>query len=286
MPSAQARYWILTIPFDDFAPDNFELLDAKVAYIKGQGELGTGESAYKHWQIMVNFKRAVRLAAVKQVFGRTCHAEPTRSDAASQYVWKDETSIEGTRFERGRKPIDRGESKDWAAIKDAACSGRLDDIPADVYVRNYNALKRIAVDHMEPVAIERIIHVYWGSTGVGKSRRAWEEAGINAYPKDPRSKFWDGYHNQEHVVVDEFRGGIDISHVLRWFDRYPVIIEIKGSSTVLSATKIWVTSNLHPRFWYPDLDGVTFDALKRRMKIYEVMEGGILISEDGEEIVL
>jgi len=35
----------------------------------------------------------------------------------------------------------------------------------------------------------------------------------------------DGYRGQEHVVFDEFRGGIDISHVLRWFDRYPVIVE-------------------------------------------------------------
>lgn len=133
----------------------------------------------------------------------------------------------------------------------------------------YNQLKRIAADHMEPLAIERTVQVYWGATGSGKSRRAWNEASLLAYPKDPRSKFWDGYRGQEHVVIDEFRGGIDISHVLRWLDRYPVIVEVKGSSVVLKATKIWITSNLHPKDWYPELDEETKQALLRRMNVEE-----------------
>jgi len=64
---------------------------------------------------------------------------------------------------------------------------------------------------------------------------------------DPRSKFWDAYSGHEHVVIDEFRGGIDISHMLRWLDRYPVLVEVKGSSVCLKAGVIWITSNLHPR---------------------------------------
>lgn len=115
--------------------------------------------------------------------------------------------------------------------------------------------------------MERTIHVFWGRTNSGKSERAWGEAGLAAYPKDPRTKFWDGYQSQKHVVIDEFRGSIDISHLLRWFDRYPVIVEIKGSSTCLVATTIWVTSNLDPRLWYPDLDQETLAALLRRIKI-------------------
>lgn len=120
---------------------------------------------------------------------------------------------------------------------------------------------------MEPTAIEREVIVFWGRTGSGKSRRAWDEAGLDAYPKDPRSKFWDGYRNQKHVVVDEFRGGIDISHVLRWFDRYPVVVEVKGSAVVLQATKIWITSNISPDDWYPELDNETKAALRRRLTV-------------------
>lgn len=108
--------------------------------------------------------------------------------------------------------------------------------------------------------------MFWGATGTGKSRRAWDEAGLSAYPKDPRTKFWDGYRGQENVVIDEFRGAIDISHMLRWLDRYPVIVEVKGSATVLSAKKIWITSNISPDDWYPDLDAETKAALRRRFQ--------------------
>jgi len=132
---------------------------------------------------------------------------------------------------------------------------------------NYNALKRIATDHLAPVAIVREVFVYVGPTGTGKSHRAWTEGGIDAYPKDPRTKFWDGYQGQEHVVMDEFRGAIDISHMLRWLDKYPVIIEVKGSSTVLKAKKIWITSNIDPTLWYPDIDQQTLQALLRRLVV-------------------
>lgn len=260
----QARYWLLTIPQHAFTP----YLPPNVAYIRGQLESGS-ETGYTHWQVLVIFKRKLRLAGLKAIFGTTVHAEPSRSNAANEYVWKEDTRIAGTQFELGNTPVQRGRSADWDAIKEAAKRGRLDDIPGDIFVRNYGNLKRIAVDHCEPVAVERTVHVLWGPTGVGKSRRAWAEAGLDAYPKDPRSKFWDGYRGQENVVIDEFRGDIDIGHVLRWFDRYPVIVEVKGSSVVLKATTIWITSNLSPTEWYPTLDDMTRAALMRRLNVIE-----------------
>lgn len=120
---------------------------------------------------------------------------------------------------------------------------------------------------MNPLAMERQVHVYWGATGLGKSRKAWEEAGLAAYPKGPTSIYWDGYTGQENVVIDEFRGGIGISHLLRWFDRYPVCVENKFGGCVLCAKHIWITSNLNPLDWYKDLDKETMDALLRRLII-------------------
>lgn len=69
------------------------------------------------------------------------------------------------------------------------------------------------------------------------------------------------------MVIDEFRGGIDIAHLLRWLDRYPVIVEVKGSSVVLKAKKIWITSNLNPEQWYEGLDQATTQALLRRLNV-------------------
>jgi len=120
--------------------------------------------------------------------------------------------------------------------------------------------------------MERTCYVYWGVTGAGKSRRAWDEASLSAYPKSPSTKFWDGYVGQEHVVLDEFRGEIGISHLLRWLDRYPVTVETKGSAVVLSARRIWITSNISPRDWYPNLDEATMDALLRRLEVTHFRE--------------
>jgi len=267
------RYYILTIPEHAHTSDTIKSVfnTGKLSYLAGQLEHGQS-TGYYHWQLVAYFKKTIRIPGVKVLFGPQTHAEPTRSSAAREYVLKDETSIQGTRFELGSLPTRRNNSKDWEDIKNKAKLGDLDALPADVYVIHYRTLKQIAVDHMQPDGIERHIVCYWGSTGLGKSRRAWSEAGLDAYPKDPRSVFWCGYAGQKHVVLDEFRGGIDISHILRWFDRYPVIVQIKGSSTVLRATKMWVTSNLPPQAWFRELDDQTVQALLRRMEVVHVTE--------------
>jgi len=148
-----------------------------------------------------------------------------------------------------------------------AVAGDLAGIPAQIRVQSYRTIRAICSDNAKPVGMVRTCSVYWGRTGTGKSRRAWEEAGMDAYTKDPNTKFWCGYNGQRNVVLDEFRGRIDVSHLLRWLDRYPVNVEIKGSSVPLCAERIWITSNLDPRTWYPELDEETVLALVRRLNI-------------------
>jgi len=223
-----------------------------------------------HWQLFVVMQRQVRLATIKRIFGDSVHAEPTKSSAAENYVWKEETSIAGTRFELGERKLKRNDPKDWDAIKKAAIEGRVDDVPSDVYIRSYHALRKICVDNAKPVGRSVQCKVYIGPTGTGKSHAAWNEGGMDSYPKDPLTKFWDGYQGQSNVIIDEFRGIVSISHLLRWLDNYPMLVEIKGSAVVLKATNFWITSNLHPRLWYPDLDETTMQALLRRLTIIEM----------------
>jgi len=262
----QATYWIGTVPVEIWAPESVSPLCSAVAYIRGQQEIG--ESGYHHWQLFVQFRRNVRLARVKELLqSGTGHWEPTRSQAAEEYVWKEDTRVPGTQFELGRKPFNRSKSNDWDEILASAKSGDFEKIPSDVLVRCYSQISRICKDNMVPVAVERSVKVYWGCTGRGKSRLAWEQAGLAAYPKDPSTKWWDGYNSQEHVVIDEFRGRVAVEHLLRWFDRYPVCVETKGGAVVLRAHSIWITSNLSPDAWYPELDSETLLALRRRLNI-------------------
>lgn len=262
----QARYWILTIPRADWSPP--ELLPSNTTCIQGQAELG--ESGFEHWQLVVGFSRPTRLAAVKSIFGRTAHCEVTRSEAAIAYVQKEDTRIEGTSFKLGSFPLKRNSKHDWAQIKELAKSGRVDEVPPDVYIRYYSTLCRISQDHQIPVAMVRTAVVFWGPTGTGKSMRAFQEAGEFPYVKCSRTKWWSGYKGEEHVVVDEFRGAIAIDYLLRWLDRYPVSVETKGGTRNLMAKRFWFTSNLHPRDWYKDVDSVTYLALERRLDIIEI----------------
>lgn len=259
----QGRIWLLTIPQPQFIP----YLPPGCNYIKGQLELGEG--GFLHWQVVCYCARSRRLGWMRETFG-SIHCELTRSASAEEYVWKEDTAIAGTRFELGTKPIRRNESKDWDAIWDSACSGDIFAIPSDVRIRCYSTIKRIRADYVQPVALVRSCTVFWGPTGTGKSRRAWEEAGMDCYSKDPRTKFWCGYSGQRNIVIDEFRGGIDIAHMLRWLDRYPVRVEVKGGSQPLMAEQYWITSNLHPENWYPELDAETRDALLRRLNVINI----------------
>jgi hypothetical protein len=212
-------------------------------------------------------EKKVRLRGIKSIFGDGAHCEPTRSQAARDYVWKQDTQVAGTQFELGKLPVRRNIATDWDAVWISATTGSFLDVPANLRVQHYRTLRTIAADYARPLPIVRSVFVFWGSTGLGKSRDAWDAAGLDAYCKDPRSKFWDGYRGHQNVVVDEFRGAIDVAHILRWCDRYPVNVEVKGSSTPLLAESIWFTSNIHPRNWYPDLDQPTLDALLRRLNI-------------------
>ena len=254
---------MLTIPRDDWEP----VLPDACSYVKGQGEIG--ESGYRHWQILAIFKRSVRTAAVMSAFV-PCHAEPTRSAAAEQYVWKDDTAEIATRFEIGEKPHKRNSRTDWQLVWDAAVAGNLLAIEPGVRIQYYRTLRAIGQDFAKPTRQNRSAIVYWGPTGTGKSHRAWAEAGDDAFGKDPRTKWFDGHHGQENIVCDEFRGGIDISHILRWLDKYPLRSEHKGYSKPNNSCKWWFTSNLHPKDWYPDLDENTWKALERRLYIEEL----------------
>jgi len=262
----QGLLWLGTIPDPDrtWTP----CLPDGIQYIRGQ--LEQGEGGLIHWQVFFCFSTKKSLGQVRGTWSPLVgHWELTRSAAAEEYVWKLDTRI-GEPFEFGTRRFRRNSPTDWALVRQNAELGNFNDIPPDLYIRYYGNITKICASSLQPIAMERSCKVYWGGTNLGKSFRSWNEAGLDAYSKDPRTKFWDGYSNQDHVVLDEFRGTIDVSHLLRWLDRYPVRVEVKGSSVPLSATKFWITSNLPPSAWYPELDAATYAALERRLEIIEI----------------
>lgn len=173
----QGIYWMLTIPQPDFVPYP----------VRGsswfRGQLETASSGYVHWQACIAWSKKKSLRQVKEVFGESCHAELTRSDAAFEYVFKEDTRVAGTQFEFGARPFDRSSRECWERIWESAVSGSIIDVEASVRVCHYRTLRLITADYGVPVGMVRTVRVFWGPTGTGKSKRAWEEAGMEAYCK-------------------------------------------------------------------------------------------------------
>lgn len=149
-----ARYWILTIPALpgrdlSWVEANYKDNRGRTPAVWCIGQRERGASGYEHWQLVVCFAKVVRLAAIKKRFGKDCHAEPTRSAAASEYVQKDETSL-GDRFEFGAKPFQRNEPADWERVFESAKSGRILEIPGDIRVRCFNQIVRIQSYYQQP----------------------------------------------------------------------------------------------------------------------------------------
>lgn len=117
----------------------------------------------------------------------------------------------------------------------------------------------------------------YGDPGVGKSH--WANAQFpGAFYKEPNNKWWDEYASEKVVILDEFVGGVQLSLLLRWVDKYKCKAESKGSMLRLFNTTTVVLSNLPPWDLYPNVKPIRKAALYRRFKVYEMFNLGGLRS--------
>lgn len=116
------------------------------------------------------------------------------------------------------------------------------------YHRGLNFLANELVEDRDEVPE---ITVFIGSTGTGKSRRA-RELCPEAWIWNPAKDSWfDGYLGQKEAIFEEFRGQLKYGTFLSVLDRYTHEHQVKGGTVKFVATKIVITSPMHPRDWYP-----------------------------------
>lgn len=130
----QGIFWLLTISDASgySAPD---ALPDGLSWIRGQQERGQSDG-FIHWQVIIAMATKASLAVVGRLFPGA-HAELSKSAAANDYVWKEDTRIAGTQFEFGVKPICRNSKPDWESVWIAAKAGDLMAIPASIRVVSY-----------------------------------------------------------------------------------------------------------------------------------------------------
>lgn len=132
----------------------------------------------------------------------------------------------------------------------------------DLWCKYHTALNkyRLLVTPPRQLSTPPNVIVICGSTGTGKSHWALMEH-PNAYWKE-KNEWWDGYTNQETIIIDEFYGWLAFDLILRICDKYPLKVEVKGGMVQLLANTIIFTSNKDPKDWWKQC---YFDAFKRRV---------------------
>lgn len=225
-----------------------------------------------HLQGYIEFNKPMRMAAVKKVFDDdTIHLEERKGtrEQARDYCKKSESRVS--------EPIEigvwgkQGTRNDIKTMVEEIKAGATDEEILDKYPGNYLRYNK-AIDKIrlmkKPKIEKKQVSVYWGKSGTGKTRKVHDE-NKDVYPKSD-NKWWDGYHGEKVVLMDDFYGGIPIGDMLKILDRYPCMVEIKGGSVWLSANKIYITSNKKPEEWYNNINEEQWEALKRRLD--EVVE--------------
>ncbi|AYP28905.1 MAG: helicase [Zuhalvirus cruti] len=271
MPCKQYRFWAVTCGIDVWAVP--QTPPQRVRYIRGQQEIGEG-TGYHHWQLAFHTDKLTETAARRLI--PSAHWEPMKCKEYEDYVWKEATAVPGTQFELGTRVMNRNSKTDWAMVRADAMSGNFANIPDDVFIRCYSNIKKVKLDYEKPSARGPVdIRLFLGPSGTGKTHAAFGAFGTEeSYVKTPTTKWWDGYQGESKVIVDEFRGQVSVGLLLKWLDPagYPLSLETKGGGCVAKYNEVILTSNIHPREWYPDLDGTTLEALYRRIKIIEFNE--------------
>lgn len=273
-----SKYWCFTL--NNYSEDEYIGIRERAVLETAYCIIGkeTGEQGTAHLQGYCILKVRKRLSGVKAVVGERSHCEIAKGSPQDNVTY---CSKEGDYWEQGDRPASRTKkrTRDEVATDFIKAIGEQD--VESFRTENPGVWawdgKRLVENYClsKPTIHRPNVRVVWlwGKPGCGKSRAAHERLD-SAYLKDPRTKWWNGYMLEPTAIIDDFGpNGIDLNHLLRWFDRYKCLVEVKGSMIPLYVEKFIVTSNFHPCDVFKDKDGnenAQMAALMRRMKVYEV----------------
>lgn len=273
MEKIRARNFCFTL--NNFTKEQYDAVCAwDCKYIVVGKEVG--ESGTPHLQGFVCFVNARSFASVKKLC-TSAHWEVSKGtpEQASTYCKKDDKSF----FEKGDLPLSAAQKGDaeknrWKEALKCVQEGRVDDVPADilcVHLRSIQyAAAQIALSKRKVETLSEWQHEWrYGKTECGKSENPRLEH-PGAYIKDPQTEWWDGYKDEDVVIIDDF-DKYNIKHsgnLKRWLDKYPFQAQVKNAYMMIRPKKIIVTSNYHPsEIWS---DEQTLGPILRRVKVIEL----------------
>lgn len=208
-----------------------------------------------HYQAYMETDRPIHFSTIQRFPGlEGAHVERRMGtrEQARDYCRKKETQVDGPWeygiwMEKGQ-----GNRSDISKMVDLIKEGKsdqdiLDQCPAS-YVKYYRAVNHIRTLTVKPRDFKTFVYFIYGPSGTGKSRLA-RDLLPEAYWKQPHSIWWDGYQSSD-VIIDDFKGWLPYSDLLRLLDRYPLQVQTKGGQSQMVAKHMAISSTLIPQKWY------------------------------------
>lgn len=289
----QSRKWQITInnPLGkDLSHDNIK---AKLHSMKSllyycmSDEIGK-ECHTIHTHIYVCFSSAVRFSTLLNKFDGA-HFEMARgtSEQNRDYVYKSgkwknnekgETSIEGTQEEYGELPVERpGRRSDLDDLYDMIRQGLddyeiLEQMPDKMLCLDKIQKAREVLRARKYEDVERDIEVIYsyGDTGTGKTSSVFKAHGYKevCMITNYRGHAFDDYRGQDVLLFEEFRSSLYLDDMLKYLDRYPIMLPARYGNKVASYTKVYINSNIPLTAQYPNVqkfEPASWQAFLRRI---------------------
>ena len=214
------------------------------------GEETAPTTGKKHWQCYVQFENPVSFAQCKKRLPEGVHIEVSKGNAEQN---KKYCSKEGNVLVEKGETKDQGERSDLEVCYDMIRKGKsllevadLHPIQFSKYHSAFKEYRKLVQQqrnkHFRKVEVEFVT----GPTGCGKTRYAVESAEENDWYKIEgcEMKWWDGYENEKHLVIDEYANDVKITKMLNLLDGYQLRLPVKCSFTYAGWTKVIITSNM------------------------------------------
>lgn len=252
-----------------------------VSYLVVGTERGSGTGT-KHLQGYVEFSAQQRkdrvckaLRSIRNPKTDCAHVEKryakSSSIQASTYCKKD-----GDYFEAGTlSSPNQGKRVDLDEIRMRIRGGISELELANEYFGQWLFHRRAFITYRELLLPERSVdagievYLLWGETEMGKSRYVFSKTRGAVFTVPDKSLRWfDGYCGESDVQISEFQGeraAVDVGLFLDVTDRYPLRVPVKGGFVRWLPRRIWITSNRSFENWWPNIDELTFGAIRRRL---------------------
>lgn len=216
-----------------------------------------------HFQGYIHLKNAWSFDQIKKYIPRA-HIEVSGGTDEDNFNY---CSKQGDYKEWGEKSIGQGNRTDIKEIANLIKSGdiTLMDIMFDYpdmylkYSRSFEKMFNAVQPHRQfPPHVEWI----YGLAGTGKTRSVVDKFGPeNVYMKDGTS-WWDGYSQQEAILIDDFDNNIPYRTLLRILDRYRYQGQVKGGYVNINSPHIYITCEHPPEHYW---QGNELEQVKRRL---------------------